>query len=403
MASRIAPVAGRTSRVFMAIAIALAACNRSPPPAPPPKPPQVTVVAARRASVPVIVELPGRTNPYRVAQVRARVDGIVLKRDFREGADVKEGQRLFKIDPEPYIADLESAQATLGKAQATLVALRAQAGRYKDLVATRAVSQQDYDNATSSEGSALADVASGKAAVHTARINLGYTDVAAPITGRVGISAVTEGAYVQATLATLMTTIQQIDPIYVDLNQSSVQGLRLRRDIASGKVQTAGPNRAKVIVLLEDGSQYPITGTLQFTDVTVDQSTGTVTVRTIAPNPNHVLLPGMFVRARVEEGIAENALLVPQPSVTHDPQGQPTVLVVGPDNRVAVRKIEATRTLGPDWVVTGGLQEGNKVIVSGVQKVRPGMQVRVTEYAPRAANPAPNPAPAPRGAGAPER
>jgi membrane fusion protein (multidrug efflux system) len=357
----------------------LGGCARAKDAPAPPPPPEVSVVTVRKASVPVLTELPGRTAAYLVAQVRARVDGIVLKREFKEGADVKGGQRLYQIDPAPFRAALDSALGTLQKSQANLAAQNALEERYKQLVAGNAVSKQDYDNAVSTKGQAAADVVFGKAAVQTAKINLGYTDVAAPITGRVGLSMVTEGAFVQASAATLMTTIQQIDPIYVDLNQSSVQGLQLRRDIASGKVKVNGPNQAKVTVFLEDGTQYPVAGTLQFTDITVDQNTGSVTVRAIIPNPNNVLLPGMFVRARVDEGVDDNALLVPQTGVTHNPQGQATALVVGPDNKVALRTIQATRTFGANWVVDGGLNEGEKVIVSGIQKVQPGALVRVVE------------------------
>jgi membrane fusion protein (multidrug efflux system) len=365
----------------------LAACNRNaaPPPSQPPGPPDVTVVPARATNVPVLAELPGRTNPVRVAQVRARVDGIVQRREFKEGTEVKAGQRLYQIDPGPYQAALASAQATLGKAKANVGAVNAQAARYKQLVATRAVSQQEYDNAVASLGQAVADVASGQAAVRTASINLGYTDVTAPITGRAGISQVTEGAYVQASQATLMTTVQQIDPIYVDLNQSSVEGLRLRKDISSGKVKTSGPQGARVSIILEDGTQYPLPGRLQFTDITVDPGTGTVTVRAIVPNPNHLLLPGMFVRARVEEGTVQDAVLVPQVAVSHTPQGQAAVLVVGPDGKSAQRIVQTARTLGSDWIVTGGLQAGEKVIVSGLQRAKPGMPVRVVEGGPRQA------------------
>src|SRR5882672_880798 len=263
---------------LLAALVVLGGCvdSKQAPPAPAP---EVSVAAVRKAAVPVVTELPGRTSPYLVAQVRARVDGIVLKREFKEGADVKAGQRLYQIDPAPYRAALDSALGTLQKSQANLAAQSALEERFKQLVGNNAVSKQDYDNAVSTKGQAAADVVFGKAAVQTAKINLGYTDVAAPITGRVGLSAVTEGAFVQASAATLMTTIQQIDPIYVDLNQSSVQGLQLRRDIASGKVKVNGPNQAKVTVFLEDGTQYPVAGTLQFTDITVDPSTGSVTVR----------------------------------------------------------------------------------------------------------------------------
>jgi membrane fusion protein (multidrug efflux system) len=374
--------------VVLLFAGLLGACHREAPPPPRPPPPAVTVAMARRAGVPVTVDLPGRVNPVRVAQVRARVDGVVLKRAFREGGEVRQGQLLFKIDPKPYIADLASAQATLGRAQANVAAQAAQAARYGRLVERQAVSKQEYDNAVASRGQAVADVAAGRASLQTARINLGYTDVTAPITGRVGIAAVTEGAYVQAGAATLMATVQQIDPIYVDLNQSSVQGLKLRQDLASGKVRTGGPNRARVTILLEDGTRYPIPGALQFSDVTVDPTTGSVIVRTIVPNPRHLLLPGMFVRGQVEEGVVQDALLVPQAGVAHDAQGQATALVVGADGKAAQKTIQAGRTLGGDWVVTGGLDEGARVIVSGMQKVKPGAPVRIVATAAPDARPA---------------
>ena len=361
-------------------AMVLTGCG-SAKPAPTAPPPQVSVVTVHRASVPITTELPGRTSPYLVAQVRARVDGIVLKREFKEGSEVKAGQRLYQIDPAPYIATLNSAKATLQKAEASVVSLNAQAERYKQLVTTNAVSKQDYDNAVSSQGQADADVGSGKAAVDTAQINLGYTNVVSPINGRSGISMVTEGAYVQASQATLMTKIQQIDPIYVDVTQSSVEGLRLRRDVASGRVKLNGPNQAKVKLLLEDGREYAETGSLQTTDITVDPTTGMVTVRAIFPNPKSVLLPGMFVRAQVEEGVTENAILVPQVGVTHDQQGQATALVVGQDNKVQTRTLQLAGTHGDQWIVDGGLDEGDRVIVAGVQRVQAGATVVATEAA----------------------
>ena len=252
------------------------------------------------------------------------------------------------------------------------------------------MSKQDYDNAVASRDQAVAAVASGKAAVETAKINLGYTQVLSPITGRIGISQVTEGAYVQASAATLMATVQQIDPIYVDVTQSSVEGLQLRREVASGRLKLQGPDQAKVTLILEDGTEYPEKGTLQLTDITVDQTTGSVTLRAIFPNPRYVLLPGMYVRARIDEGVNDGAMLVPQVGVTHNPRGQATALVVGPDEKVAVRTIQATRTLGDNWVVEGGLADGERVIVAGGQKVQPGMHVRtVASQAP--ASPAPQP------------
>ncbi len=347
--------------------------------APPAPPAEVSVVTVHKTSVPVVTELPGRTSAYLVAQVRARVDGIVLKREFSEGADVKAGQRLYQIDPAPYRATLDSALGTLQKAQANLAAMTSQGERYKILIGGNGVSKQEYDNAIAAQGQAAADVASSAAAVQTARINLGYTDVVSPITGRTGPSLVTQGAYVQASAATLLTTVQQIDPIYADLTQTSVAGLQLRRDVASGQLKVNGPDQAKVTLTLEDGSRYPATGTLQFTDITVDPGTGSVTVRAVFPNPDHVLLPGMFVRASIEQGVNDNALLVPQQGVTHDPSGHATALVVGPDNKVELRAILATRTSGANWVVDGGLKDGERVIVSGVQKVQPGTLVRTVD------------------------
>jgi membrane fusion protein (multidrug efflux system) len=360
--------------------IALGGCGGAKPPPPAPQAPQVSVVTLHRESVPVTVELPGRTTAYLVAQVRGRVDGIVLKREFTEGGDVKAGARLYQIDPAPYRATLDMALGTLQKAQASLAAMTSQAERYKILVAGNGVSRQEYDNALAAQGQAAADVASSKAAVQTARINLGYTDVVSPISGRSGPSLVTQGAYVQASAATLLTTVQQIDPIYVDLNQTSVAGLQLRRDVASGRLKLNGADQAKVTLALEDGAAYPAAGKLQFTDITVDPGTGSVTVRAVFPNPDHILLPGMFVRASIEQGVNDQALLVPQVGVTHNPQGQATALVVGPDNKAELRTIQATRTSGANWVVDGGLKDGERVIVSGGQKAQPGMLVRPVDF-----------------------
>src|SRR6195256_2317344 len=367
------------SIALLSVALVVLGCVQAKQPPPSPTAPEVTVVTVHRQPVPVTTELPGRTSAYLVAQVRARVDGIVLRREFMEGADIKVGQRLYQIDPAPYRATLDSALGALQKAQANLAAMSAQAERYKILIGGNGVSKQEYDNAIAAQGQAAADVASSTAAVQTARINLGYTDVVSPITGRTGPSLVTQGAYVQASAATLLTTVQQIDPIYADLTQTSVAGLQLRRDVASGQLKVNGPDQAKVTLTLEDGSRYAATGTLQFTDITVDPGTGSVTVRAVFPNPDHVLLPGMFVRASIEQGVNDNALLVPQQGVTHDPSGHATALVVGPDNKVELRIVQATRTLGDQWVVQGGLNEGERVIVAGVQKAQPGILVRAVE------------------------
>ncbi|MBW9103422.1 efflux RND transporter periplasmic adaptor subunit [Paraburkholderia phenoliruptrix] len=356
-------------------AVLLAACGPKQS-APPQQTPEVGVVTLQPTTVPVVTELPGRTSAFLVAQVRARVDGIVLRREFTEGAQVKAGQRLYKIDPAPYIAALNNAKATLAKAQANLASTTAQANRFKVLVAANAVSKQDYDNAVAAQGQAAADVAAGKAAVETAQINLGYTDVTSPVTGQIGVSQVTPGAYVQASAATLLATVQQLDPVYVDLTQSSLDGLKLRREMQEGRLKTNGPDAAKVSLILEDGRTYSEKGKLQFTDVTVDQGTGSVTVRAIFQNKDKVLLPGMFVRAKIEEGVNENALVVPQVGITHDQKGQPTALVVGDDNKVALRQLVTSGTYGSNWVVESGLKPGDRVIVQGTDKARPGMQVK---------------------------
>ena len=356
-------------------AVFLAACGQKQS-APPPQTPEVGVVTVEPQAVPVTTELPGRTSAFLVAEVRARVDGIVLRREFTEGGEVKAGQRLYKIDPAPYIAALDNAKAALAKAQANLATTTAQASRYKVLVAANAVSKQDYDNAVAAQGQAAADVAAGKASVETAQINLGYTDVTSPITGRIGISSVTPGAYVQASQATLLSTVQQLDPVYVNLTQSSLEGLKLRREIQEGRLKTSGIHAAKVTLVLEDGRAYSETGKLQFSDVTVDQTTGSVTIRAIFQNKDRVLLPGMFVRARIEEGVNEKALLVPQIGVTHDQKGQPTALVVGPDDKVSLRQLVASTTYQSNWVVESGLNPCDRVIVQGTEKVRPGATVK---------------------------
>ena len=380
------------SRILMLLAaLGTAAACRTRAAATAPAPPRVSVVTVHRQPVPVLIELPGRTTAYLTAQVRARVDGIVLTRAFREGSDVRAGQQLYQIDPAPYIAALNSAKAGLQKAQANLVAAAALAERYKTLVGSNAISQQDYDNAVAARGQAEADVATGRAALETAQINLGYTSVVSPISGRSGLSLVTQGAYVQASAATLMTSVEQIDPIYVDLSQSSVIGLRLRREVAGGRLKLVGPEHARVTLILEDSREYPQAGSLEANDVNVDQGTGSVTIRAVVPNPAAVLLPGMFVRARIEGDFSGNAFLVPQDAVGHDPKGQATALVVGPDGKAALRILDVVAARGDRWIVEGGLKEGDRLIVAGLRGVRPGSVVQAIEAKPDApASSAPN-------------
>jgi membrane fusion protein (multidrug efflux system) len=310
-----------------------------------------------------------------VAEVRARVNGIVQKRLFAEGSDVKEGQKLFLIDPAPYEAALDGAKAALARAEATLGNARVQAARHAELIKTNVVSQQDHDNAMAALKTAEADVAAARAAEQTARINLGFTTVTAPVSGRIGRSAVTEGAYAQASQATLLATIQQIDPMYVDLAQSADDVLRLKRDLQSGKLQGAGQGQARVLLVTDDGREYAHAGTLQFTDVTVDPGTGSIVLRALFPNPKGELLPGMFVRARLDEGVNPAALLVPQVGVTRDQKGLPVALVVTPEKKVERRQIVTDRAVGTAWLVTAGIKPGEQVIVEGVQKVRPGALV----------------------------
>ena len=338
-------------------------------------PVEVGVVTVTPTAVTLTKELPGRTSAFRVAEVRARVNGIVLKRLFEEGSDVKEGQRLYLVDPAPYQAALDQAKATLARAEANLANAKLQADRMADLVRDNAVSRQEHDSAMAAWKAAQAEVAAGRAAVQTASINVGYTAITAPVSGRIGRSSVTEGAYVQAAQATLLATIQQLDPVYVDLSQSSAEALALRRALASGKLQRAENGGAKVELLLEDGREYGRPGALQFADVSVDPSTGSIGLRAIFPNPGRELLPGMFVRARLQEGVNPQALLVPQTGVTRDQKGNPTALVVNAERKVERRQLVTERAIGDAWLVTQGLAAGDQVIVEGVQKVRPGAAV----------------------------
>ncbi|SDI32306.1 efflux RND transporter periplasmic adaptor subunit [Pseudomonas abietaniphila] len=363
----------------VALASLLSGCSKKEEAAAAPPPPQVGVVTLKTQAYTLTTELPGRTTAFRVAEVRPQVNGIILKRLFTEGADVKAGQQLYQIDPSIYQANLDSAKATYQSANSL-------AGRYKQLINEQAVSRQEYDTAVGSAREA-------QAAVQTAEINVRYTKVYAPISGRIGRSSVTEGALVSSAQADAMATIQQLDPIYVDVTQSSVDMLKLRRELESGQLQKAGDNAAKVKLVLEDGSVYPVDGKLEFSEVSVDQTTGSVTLRAVFQNPDHTLLPGMFVHARLQAGVAANAILVPQQGITRDLKGTPTALIVNQDNKVETRTLVANRTIGSDWLVEKGLNAGDRVITEGLQYVKPGAQVKVAEATNvKAANPAPAPA-----------
>lgn len=339
-------------------------------------PTEVGVVDIQPQKVALTTELAGRTAAYMVSEVRPQVGGIIQKRLFTEGGDVAAGQPLYQIDPATYQAAFESAKASLAKAEANLASTRSKASRYEELVTIKAVSQQDYDDAQAALKQGLADVAAAKAAVETARINLAYTKVAAPIAGRIGRSTVTPGALVTASQQTALATVQQLDPIYVDVTQSSAELLRLKRDLASGQLKKAGAGQAAVKLVLEDGSAYPLPGKLQFSDITVDQSTGTITLRAVFPNPKGDLLPGMYVRTVLEEGVDEQAILVPQQGVSRDTKGNPTAMVVGADGKAEQRVLKTSRVLGDKWLVSDGLKAGDKLIVDGLQKIRPGAPVK---------------------------
>ncbi len=370
------------------VPVLLGGCKRQPQAAAPPAGAMVAEVAAVTVTpqkVELTTELPGRTHPYLVAEIRPQVNGLIQKRLFTEGADVKAGEVLYQIDPAPFQAVLNTAEAALNRSQASLPSIRARVERYKGLLDDRAVSRQDYDDATSALNQAEADIQYWKAMAETARINLGYTRVTAPISGRIGRSTVTDGALVTAYQPVALATIQQLDPIYVDVTQSTAELLRLNRRLQDGRLNRDGTNQNKVKLILEDGTTYPQEGTLQFRDVTVDPTTGSSILRIIFPNSDRVLLPGMFVRAVVKEGIHDQAILVPQQAVARDMKGNPITLIVGSEDKVQLRALTLDRTIGDQWLVSTGLNSGDRVIVEGIQKVRPGAPVKVS--APATARP----------------
>jgi membrane fusion protein (multidrug efflux system) len=343
--------------------------------------PEVGSVTVQARQVELVTELPGRTCAYLVAEVRPQVNGIIQKRLFKEGSDVKAGELLYQIDPAPFQVAYDSARASLGKAQANLPAVRSRAERYKELLVDKAVSRQDYDDATAAVGQTLADIEYWKSSVEAARINLGYTRVSAPISGRIGRSSVTDGALVTAYQPSSLSTIQQLDPIYIDVSQSSADLLRLKRNLEAGTLVPDRQTASKVRILLEDGTPYPLEGALQFRDVTVDPATGSFTLRIVVPNPQHLLLPSMFVRAVVQEGIAEHAILVPQQGVSRNQKGEPIALIVDETGTVQQRVLKLNRAIGDQWLVSSGIRSGDRVIVEGMLNVRPGITVKAVSTA----------------------
>lgn len=363
------------------LAFALASCNEQAPQqqkAAADAKPQVSAVTLHPQSVTITAEVPGRTAASLVAEVRPQVGGIIRARNFKEGSEVKAGDVLYEIEPSPYQAAFDSAVATQQKAEGAVPSAQAKVDRYQGLTSQDAVSKQDLDDARSTLAQALADVASARAALETARINLGYTKIRAPITGRIDASAVTVGALVTAEQTTALATINQLDPINVDVTQSSTNLLALRKSISEGRIKTAGDN-VSINVKLEDGSKYDKPGKFEFLEASVSQTLGTVTARATFPNPDRLLLPGMYVRATIEEGVAPNSFLVPQRAVTRDTKGDPTAMFVSPDGKVQRRTLSVQRSIGNSWLVAGGINDGDRVIVEGIQRVRDGQEVKVDD------------------------
>jgi len=365
---RLLPLSG-----FIVCSALLAGCDGSDNAQQGAQVPQVTVFVVKSAPLAVTTELPGRTDAFRVAEVRPQVSGIILRRNFVEGSDVKAGDSLYQIDPASYQAAYDSAKGELVKAEAAANIAHLTVKRYVPLVGTQYVSRQEYDQAVANARQADASVTAAQAGVETARINLAYTKVSSPISGRIGKSSVTEGALVTNGQASALATVQQLDPIYVDVTQSSNDFMQLKQSSLQ-----KGDGTSSVQLLMENGQPYAEKGTLQFSDVTVDESTGSITLRAVFPNPKHMLLPGMFVRARIDEGVQPNAILVPQQGVTRTPRGDATVLVVNAKEQVETRSVVAPQAIGDRWLITNGLKEGDRVIISGLQKVHPGATVVAT-------------------------
>ena len=360
------------------IIIFLTGCDeKSKPQNLPPPIPEVATVTITPQSLELTTELPGRTAAYLISEVRPRVNGLIQKRLFQEGADVKAGQLLYQIDPIPFQVAYDSAQASLKKAQANLPAIRSRADRYRELLSDKAVSRQDYDDAGAAVAQAQAEIEYWKNSLETARINLDYTKVSAPISGRIGKSAVTDGALVTAYQPLALATIQQLDPIYVDVQQSSSELLRLKRNLASGQLIVDRTTEKKVKILLEDGTPYPLTGKMQFRDISVNPSTGAFNLRIVVPNPNYLLLPGMFVRAIIQDGRISHAILVPQQAINRTPKGEPFTLTVDEKNIVQRKMLSLGQAIRDQWLVNSGLSAGEQVIIEGMMNARPGATVKV--------------------------
>ncbi|HMX14850.1 MAG TPA: efflux RND transporter periplasmic adaptor subunit [Thauera aminoaromatica] len=387
----------RSAAAVALSALVLAACSGgkeqqggAPGAGAPPQAPAVTVMTVASGSVPMVTELPGRTTPYLIAELRPQVTGILTQRAFDEGSEVKAGQVLYRIDDAPYQAAHDSAKAALARAEANAQVARIKAERHAGLVKIDAVSKQANDDTQAALKQAQAEVAAAKAALDKARIDLDYTRLKSPISGRIGRSAVTPGALVTANQTQALATVQQLDPIYVDLTQSSADMLRMRAEIAAGRLQAGAKGEVPVKLILEDGSEYAVEGRLALSEVTVDEGTGSVTLRARFPNADGVLLPGMYVRARLPQGTRSEAILVPHKALSRDPLGNALVMVVNAESKVEARPVKVAQSLASDWVVTGGLAAGERIIVEGLQKARPGAPVQAQEAGatPAAATPA---------------
>lgn len=365
------------AQLLLVSIVSLAACGKTEAPPPQPGMPEVNVVTLAAQTVSLTRELPGRTNAYLLAEVRPQVSGIIKKRLFTEGATVKAGQPLYQLDDATYRANVASARATLARAQATLKSAELNAKRSNELVKIDAVSKQDNENAEAALAQAKADVAAAEAALQNSSVTLDYARISSPITGRIGKSSVTQGALVTANQTTSLASVQQLDPVYVDLTQSSSELLQLRKDIAAGKLTKSGD--IPVEIVLEDGSTYQHKGKLAFTDVSVDPGTGSFSLRVTVPNPDHILMPGMYVRAVVGNGVRDNAILVPQQGIARDPKGNTSAMVVNKEGKVEPRPVKVSRTIGDKWLVEDGLAAGDRVIVAGLQKIKPGVPVKAVE------------------------